>query len=135
MKILVDADACPRAAKEILFRAAERTKIPMTLIANQYIRVPQSDHIDSIAVAAGTDEADDHIVELAEADDLVITADIPLVAAAHIPRAGSETNCRMVRSARWEESILTIFPGGPTEGSKGFRGAMPVSYWPDATRS
>ena len=78
MQILVDADACPRAVKEILFRAAERTQIPMTLIANQYIRVPPSDHIHSIAVAAGTDEADDHIVELTEADDLVITADIPL---------------------------------------------------------
>ena len=78
MKILVDADACPRAAKEILFRAAERTKLPTTLIANQYIRVPKSAYIDSIAVAAGTDGADDRIVELTEADDLVITADIPL---------------------------------------------------------
>ena len=78
MKILVDADAYPRAVKEILFRAAERRKIMVTLIANKYIRVPMSDHIDSIAVSAGPDEADDHIVELAEADDLVITADIPL---------------------------------------------------------
>ena len=78
MKILVDADACPRAVKEILFRAVQRLKIPTTLIANQYMRVPLADHIDSIAVAAGPDEADDRIVELAEADDLVITADIPL---------------------------------------------------------
>jgi uncharacterized protein YaiI (UPF0178 family) len=78
MKILVDADACPRAVKEILFRAAQKRKISMTLIANQYMRVPLSEHINSIAVSAGTDEADDHIVELAEADDLVITADIPL---------------------------------------------------------
>ncbi|MDA0335300.1 MAG: YaiI/YqxD family protein [bacterium] len=78
MKILVDADACPRAVKEILFRAVQRLKIPTTLIANQYMRVPLADHIDSIAVAAGPDEADDRIVELAEAGDLVITADIPL---------------------------------------------------------
>ena len=78
MKILVDADACPRAVKEILFRAVQRRKIPTTLVANQYMRVPLSDHIDSIAVPAGPDEADDRIVELAEADDLVITADIPL---------------------------------------------------------
>jgi len=78
MKILVDADACPRAVKEILFRAVQRRKIPTTLIANQYMRVPMSYHIDSIAVPAGPDEADDRIVELAEADDLVITADIPL---------------------------------------------------------
>ncbi len=78
MKILVDADACPRAAKEILFRAAQKRKITTTLVANQYIHVPRSEHIDSIAVSAGTDEADDRIVELAEAEDLVITADIPL---------------------------------------------------------
>lgn len=78
MKILVDADACPRAVKEILFRAVQRRKIPTTLIANQYIRVPPSEHIDSIAVTAGPDEADDRIVELVEPEDLVITADIPL---------------------------------------------------------
>lgn len=78
MKILVDADACPRAVKDILFRAVRRVKIPTTLIANQYVRVPLSEHIDSIAVSAGPDEADDRIVELVEADDLVITADIPL---------------------------------------------------------
>ena len=80
MKILVDADACPRAVKEILFRAVQRVKIKTTLIANQYVRVPLSEHIDSIAVSAGPDEADDRIVELVEADDLVITADIPLAA-------------------------------------------------------
>ena len=78
MKILVDADACPRAVKEILFRAVQRLKIPTTLIANQYMHVPLADHIDSVAVPAGPDEADDRIVELTEADDLVITADIPL---------------------------------------------------------
>jgi uncharacterized protein YaiI (UPF0178 family) len=78
MKILVDADACPRAVKEILFRAVQRRKIQTTLIANQYMRVPMSDHIDSIAVPAGPDEADDRIAELAEEGDLVITADIPL---------------------------------------------------------
>ncbi len=78
MKILVDADACPRAVKEILFRAVQRRKIPTTLIANQYIRVPLSDHIDSVAVPAGPDEADDRIVELTKPGDLVITADIPL---------------------------------------------------------
>ena len=78
MKILVDADACPRAVKEILFRTVQRRKIPTTLIANQYIRVPSSEHIDSIAVTAGPDEADDRIVELVEPEDLVITADIPL---------------------------------------------------------
>jgi hypothetical protein len=78
MKILVDADACPRAVREILFRAVQRLGIQTTLVANQYMRVPLSEHIDCVAVAAGPDEADDHIVELAEDGDLVITGDIPL---------------------------------------------------------
>lgn len=78
MKILVDADACPRAVKEILFRAVQRLKIRTTLVANQYVRVPLSEHVDSIAVSEGPDEADNRIAELAEEGDLVITADIPL---------------------------------------------------------
>ena len=78
MKILVDADACPRDVKEILFRAVQRLSIPTILVANQYMRVPLSEHISSVAVSEGPDEADDHIVELVEAGDLVITADIPL---------------------------------------------------------
>ena len=78
MRILVDADACPRAVKEILFRAVQRLGIPTTLVANQYIRVPHSPHIDTISVPEGTDEADDRIVDMAGPGDLVITADIPL---------------------------------------------------------
>lgn len=78
MQILVDADACPRAVKEILFRAVQRQEISTTLVANQYMRVPLSEFIHSIAVPNGPDEADDHIVELVAAGDLVITADIPL---------------------------------------------------------
>ena len=78
MQILVDADACPRAVKEILFRAVQRRAISTTLVANQYIRVPGSEHILSIAVLDGPDQADDRIVELVQAGDLVITADIPL---------------------------------------------------------
>ena len=67
LQILVDADACPRAVKEILFRAVQRRGIPTTLVANQYIRVPPSEHILSIAVVDGPDEADDRIVELVQA--------------------------------------------------------------------
>jgi uncharacterized protein YaiI (UPF0178 family) len=78
MKILVDADACPRAVKEILFRAVQRRGIRTVLVANQYVRVPLSEHLDSLCVPEGPDEADDRIVELAEAGDLVITGDIPL---------------------------------------------------------
>lgn len=82
MKIWVDADACPAAIKEILFRAADRTGVQLTLVANQWLRVPQSRFINSIQVAAGFDVADHEIVKRLETSDLVITADIPLAAAA-----------------------------------------------------
>ncbi|MCR6652103.1 MAG: YaiI/YqxD family protein [Cellvibrionaceae bacterium] len=80
MTIWVDADACPVATKEILFRAAVRSQIPLVLVANQYIRVPPSPFIKSIQVSAGFDVADNEIAQKAEAGDLVVTADIPLAA-------------------------------------------------------
>ncbi|MCU6669091.1 YaiI/YqxD family protein [Enterobacteriaceae bacterium H4N4] len=80
MAIWVDADACPNVIKEILFRAAERVQMPMTLVANQTIRVPPSRFIRSLRVSAGFDEADNEIVRLCSPEDLVITADIPLAA-------------------------------------------------------
>jgi uncharacterized protein YaiI (UPF0178 family) len=78
MKIWVDADACPVAIKEILFRAAERTGTMVTLVANQYINTPRSRFITCIQVAKGFDIADNEIVKLSSAGDLVITSDIPL---------------------------------------------------------
>lgn len=80
MKIWIDADACPNVIKEILFRAAERLAIAVTLVANARIAHPKSDYIDSIRVAAGADVADAYIIDHAEAGDLAITADIPLAA-------------------------------------------------------
>ena len=80
MAIWVDADACPNVIKEILFRAAERVQMPLTLVANQNIRVPPSRFIRSLRVPAGFDVADNEIVRLCSAEDLVITADIPLAA-------------------------------------------------------
>lgn len=80
MKIWVDADACPVVIKDILFKAAERTGVETTLVANQAIRVPPSRFIRSIQVASGFDVADDEIVDRTEPGDLVITADIPLAA-------------------------------------------------------
>ncbi|MAC70809.1 MAG: DUF188 domain-containing protein [Gammaproteobacteria bacterium] len=80
MKIWVDADACPGAIKDILFRAAERTGTQLTLVANQALRTPPSRFISAVQVAAGFDVADNEIVRLAEANDLVITSDIPLAA-------------------------------------------------------
>ena len=79
-QIWVDADACPRVIKEILFRAADRVCMPVILVANQPLQVPGSRYIRTIRVAAGFDVADNHIVQQAESGDLVITADIPLAA-------------------------------------------------------
>lgn len=80
MRIWVDADACPGVIKELLFRAAERRRIKVTLVANQSMRVPRSEFIDTILVPSGMNIADRRIVELVTLGDLVITADIPLAA-------------------------------------------------------
>ena len=82
MNIWVDADACPAVIRDILFRAAERTGVPLTLVANQPVRTPPSRHIKSIQVAPGFDVADNEIVKRLDAGDLVITGDIPLAAEA-----------------------------------------------------
>ncbi|PLX84195.1 MAG: YaiI/YqxD family protein [Desulfuromonas sp.] len=81
MQMWVDADACPRVIKEILFRAAERLSVSLTLVANQVLRTPPSPYVRSIRVSAGLDVADLEIVRLLEPGDLVVTADIPLAAA------------------------------------------------------
>ena len=80
MHIWVDADACPTDVKEILFRAAQRCGIPLTLVANQSLKVPKSDLINCLVVAHGADVADHRIAEDMSPGDLVITADIPLAA-------------------------------------------------------
>lgn len=93
MQIWVDADACPRVIKDILFRAANRLKIALTLVANQPLQTPSSLYIKTIHVATGFDAADDEIVELVQEGDLVITADIPL-AAGVIGKGGHALNPR-----------------------------------------
>lgn len=80
MRIWVDADACPAAVKEILFRAAERTGLPLTLVANHGMRIPNRRGIDFILVPAGADVADNEIVKRMNAGDIIVTADIPLAA-------------------------------------------------------
>jgi uncharacterized protein YaiI (UPF0178 family) len=82
MQILVDADACPVVVKEMLYRAAQRVEVCVTLVANKYMHTPPSRFIKALQVPAGFDAADDRIVELVSSGDLVITADIPLAAAA-----------------------------------------------------
>ena len=80
MKIWVDADACPVVNKDILCRAAERTEVMVTFVANQLIRLPPSRYLKFIQVARGFDVADNEIVQRVESGDLVITGDIPLAA-------------------------------------------------------
>ena len=93
MKIYVDADACPTVIKDILYRVSQRTGIEVVLVANQPLSIPRIPTVRSILVSQGFDVADDHIVELVEADDLVITADIPL-AAEVIDKGGKALNPR-----------------------------------------
>lgn len=80
MKIWVDADACPGVIKDILFRAAERTGIEITLVANHSVPIPPSRHIKFLQVRSGFDVADNEIVKRLDGGDLVITSDIPLAA-------------------------------------------------------
>ena len=93
MQVWVDADACPSEIKELLYRAAMRRKVKATLVANQQMRTPKSEYIDSIVVQAGMDVADRRIVALLEPGDLVVTADIPL-AADMVARGGQALNPR-----------------------------------------
>ncbi len=93
MQIWVDADACPNVIKEVLFRAADRVNVVVTLVANQYIKAPPSPYIRSLQVPAGFDVADNEIVRRVEPGDLVITADIPL-AAEVLEKGGDAINPR-----------------------------------------
>jgi uncharacterized protein YaiI (UPF0178 family) len=82
VQIWVDADACPAATKAILYRAAERSQILLTLVANAPLRTPPSRFIRTVQVPRGLDVADQEIVRRVQPEDLVITADIPLAAEA-----------------------------------------------------
>lgn len=79
-KIWIDADACPKAVKEMVFKAGLRLQISIILVANDYQNIPQSDLIQLIVVHKGFDAADEHIIDQVEIHDIVITADIPLAA-------------------------------------------------------
>jgi uncharacterized protein YaiI (UPF0178 family) len=80
MNIWVDADACPAVVKDILYRAAERTRVPLTLVANHPLRTPPSPFIRALQVPRGFDVADHEIARRVAPGDLVVTADIPLAA-------------------------------------------------------
>lgn len=93
MQIWVDADGCPKVVREILFRAAERVRIPVTLVANHPVATPPSRYVGSIQVSAGFDVADNEIVRRLGPGDLVVTADIPL-ASEVIAKGGQALNPR-----------------------------------------
>jgi uncharacterized protein YaiI (UPF0178 family) len=93
MQIWVDADACPNVIKEILFRAADRRRVTLTLVANHRARTPPSPYIKAIRVPAGFDVADAEIARQANPGDLVVTADVPL-AATVIDKGGHALNPR-----------------------------------------
>lgn len=87
MKIWIDADACPRDVKDVVFRASARLGLPVVLVANKAQMIPSSPLLSFVQVRGGPDVADDHIAASATAEDLVITADIPL--AARVVRVGA----------------------------------------------
>lgn len=136
MHIWVDADACPGVIKDILFRAAARTQRPLTLVANQTLRVPASPLIRMIQVPGGFDEADKYIAANVQAGDLVITADIPLAAAvvdkdAHAlsPRGelyGKENIRELLDMRNFMDTLRStgVETGGPSAFSAGDRHAF-----------
>jgi uncharacterized protein YaiI (UPF0178 family) len=93
MKIWIDADACPKQIKELLYKVAERQQIPVVLVANRPLAHPKSRWIRSVLVSSGADVADQEIIRTMEEGDLVITADIPL-AAETISRGGNALDPR-----------------------------------------
>ena len=130
MKIWIDADACPKPIKELLYRVAARKKIIITLVANRPLSYPPSVWLRSIQVAAGADVADQEIVRLLEAGDLVVTADIPL-AAETIAKSGYALDPRGIFFS--EESIrerLSVRNFMDDLRSNGVETGGPATYTP-----
>jgi uncharacterized protein YaiI (UPF0178 family) len=123
MQIWVDADACPREIKELLYRTAERVKIRLTLVANQSLHIPPSEFIETVLVADGMNVADRRIVELVAPGDLVVTADIPLAAdvvakgaEAIDPRGGLYTDANIGERIAMRNVIDQLRGGGQVSG-------------------
>lgn len=117
MHIWVDADACPGAVKEILYRAADRTRIITTFVANTFLKIPKSPYLAFRKVGAGFDVADQLITESVVTDDLVITADIPLAAAVI------------------ERGAYALNPRGELYTKENIRGALNMRDFMDTLRS
>ena len=139
MQIWVDADACPGEIKELLFRAAKRTETKVTLVANQPLRTPRSEFIESLLVGGDMNAADRRIVELIKPGDLVITADIPL-AADVVAKGAQALNPRgeLYTDANIGERVAVrnllddlrgggLVTGGPANFNAKDRQALPIS--------
>ncbi|MEC8377625.1 MAG: YaiI/YqxD family protein [Pseudomonadota bacterium] len=128
MHIWVDADACPAVIKDILFKAARRTGLPLSLVANHSMSVPPDKHITLTLVPSGFDAADDYIVEKCEAGDLVITSDIPLASdvlgknALALNTRGDEFDKSSIRAALTMRDFMDTMrsSGEHTGGPKAF---------------
>lgn len=123
MKIWIDADACPRVIKEILFRASERLQVPVCLVANKKLSKHETHLIESIVVENGFDVADDYIVDHTAPEDLVITADIPLAArivatggVALDPRGELYTEENVGERLSMRDLIMELRAGGLVQG-------------------
>lgn len=113
----IDADACPGVIKDILYRAAERVRLPLVLVANQLLRHPPSPWIRAVQVGQGFDVADKYIAEQVQAGDLVVTADIPLAAEVI------------------ERQALAINPRGELYSRENIREALDMRNFMDGLRS
>lgn len=123
MQIWVDADACPKVIKDILYRAAKREKVTLTLVANKPLQIPASHYITFIQVPAGFDVADDEIIKMVKPGDLVITADIPLAAeviakgaSALDPRGELYTEANVTARLNIRDFMDTLRAGGINTG-------------------
>lgn len=123
--IWVDADACPKVIKDILFRAAERTGVAVTLVANQPLALPRIPSLRVLQVASGFDVADNEIVRRVAAGDLVITADIPLAAEAIAQGADALNPRGELYSPDTIRGVLTMRDFMDTMRSSGHVGAGP----------
>ncbi len=121
MKIIVDADACPVVIKDILFKAAQRTNIPLLLIANHAMRIPPSSNIQFLQVESGFDVADNEIVARVEENDLVVSSDIPL-AAEIIEKVG-------------RKDVYVVSPRGEVFDKQNIRGRLNTRDFMETMRS
>jgi uncharacterized protein YaiI (UPF0178 family) len=124
--IWIDADACPRIIKEIVFRASTRLSLPVLLVANKSLVKHNSTLVESIVVADGSDVADDYIAEQCTAEDLVITADIPLAArivakgcVALDPRGELYTEENVGERLAMRDLMMELRSGGLVQGGPG----------------